>query len=218
MKNPIVALLLVSLLVYGCQSASTKNAVPADQQAGWYMLFNGKDLTGWKAAEKPGCFTVENGAIKVHDGRSHLFYVGPVQNADFKNFEFSAQVMTTPQSNSGIYFHTEYQQTDWPKKGYESQVNISHPDPQKSGGLYDAAKVNLAPAQDNQWYSQYILVKGKHVVVKINGHTVVDYTEPENVNFPDWPGRRLSHGTFALQGHDPQSVVYFKDIRVRPLP
>ena len=61
------------------------------------------------------------------------------------------------------------------------------------------------------------MVKGKHVVVKIDGKTVVDYTEAEDVNFAGWPGRKLSRGTFALQGHDPKSIVYFKDIRVRPL-
>ncbi|TMI85786.1 MAG: DUF1080 domain-containing protein, partial [Bacteroidetes bacterium] len=31
-------------------------------------------------------------------------------------------------------------------------------------------------------------------------------------------GRVLSRGTFALQGHDPNSKVYFKNIMVRPLP
>jgi len=31
-------------------------------------------------------------------------------------------------------------------------------------------------------------------------------------------GRRLSSGTFALQGHDPESTVYFRNIRVKPLP
>jgi hypothetical protein len=95
-------------------------------------------------------------------------------------------------------------------------VNISHKDTQKSGGLYDAAKVSDPPAKDNEWYTQHIIVKGKHVVVKINGEVVVDYVEAEDVSFKGWPGRKLSSGTFALQGHDPESVVYFKDIRVRP--
>jgi hypothetical protein len=188
----------------------------------WVSLFNGKDLTGWAASEKEGCFSVENGAIKVSNGRSHLFYAGPVANADFTDFEFSAQVMTTPGSNSGIYFHTEYQEEGWPKKGYESQVNISHTDVQKSGGLYatakvDAAKISEVGAKDNEWYTQQITVRGKHVEVKINGQTVVDYTEADDVNFKGWPGRRLSCGTFALQGHDPKSIVYFKDIKVKPL-
>ena len=212
--NLVLCVLCVVCVVCLAGCMETVNKSTDDQ---WLSLFNGKDLTGWKASEKEGCFSVENGAIKVSNGRSHLFYTGPAANADFTDFEFSAQVMTTPGSNSGIYFHTEYQEKGWPKKGYESQVNISHKDVQKSGGLYDAAKVLLVPAKDNEWYTQQITVKGKHVEVKINGQTVVDYIEADDVNFNGWPGRRLSHGTFALQGHDPKSIVYFKDIKVKPL-
>ena len=197
-------------------------AVQKSADDDWQSLFNGKDLSGWKASEKEGCFSVENGAIKVSDGRSHLFYTGPVENSDFTNFVFSARVMTTPGSNAGIYFHTAYQEEGWPKKGYESQTNISDEDDQKSGGLYDAAKVDAAKisevsAKDNEWYTHQITVKGKHIEVKINGKIVVDYTEADDVNFEGWPDRRLSHGTFALQGHDPKSTVYFKDIKVKPL-
>jgi len=217
MKLNLVLCIVCIACLAGCTEPVKKTA-----DDGWQSLFNGKDLTGWKASEKAGCFTVENGAIKVSNGRSHLFYVGPVENADFTDFEFTAQVMTTPGSNSGIYFHTEYQEKGWPKKGYESQVNITHKDKQKSGGLYaaapvDAVRISEVCAKDNEWYTQHIIVKGKHVEVKINGQTVVDYTEADNVNFEGWPGRRLSHGTFALQGHDPKSVVYFKDIKVRAI-
>jgi hypothetical protein len=205
--------------VFGCRQSSDDDAGSATSPrgVGWQELFNGRDLAGWKASENQGSFKVEDGVLVVNGKRSHLFYMGPVQNADFKNFEFMAEVKTTPGSNSGIYFHTEYQQTGWPKKGYESQVNISHSDSQKSGGLYDAARVNPAPAQDNQWYKHHIIVEGKHVTVKIDGKTVVDYIEVEDVNFPGWPGRRISNGTFAIQAHDPKSLVYFKDIKVKPL-
>ncbi|HON00480.1 MAG TPA: DUF1080 domain-containing protein, partial [Acidobacteriota bacterium] len=65
----------------------------------------------------------------------------------------------------------------------------------------------------------YIRVEGKRIMTKINDRTVVDYVEPENPERPaDMKQRVLSHGTFALQGHDPESVVYYKNIMVRPLP
>lgn len=45
----------------------------AADQGGFASIFNGKDLTGWKSNEEtPGCFTVEDGAIKVQGGRAHL--------------------------------------------------------------------------------------------------------------------------------------------------
>ncbi len=190
----------------------------SSQQQGWVSLFDGKSLAGWKASEHEDTFSVKDGMIVVQGKRSHLFYVGEVENADFKDFEFKADVMTMPGANSGIYFHTEYQQTGWPAKGYESQVNNTHSDSQKTGGLYATVKVNPSPAQDKQWFTQHIIVRGKHVIVKIDGKTVVDYIEPEDVNFPGWPGRKLSNGTFALQGHDPGSIVYYKNIMVKPLP
>ncbi len=210
-KNFAIAGLLISACLCGCEPNTSKDP------AGWQMLFNGKDLTGWKASEKPDCFTVERGMIKVHNGRSHLFYVGPVENAVFKNFHFSAKVKAAPGSNSGFYFHTEYQQTGWPKKGYECQVNITHSDKKKSGGLYAVQDTFKQHAKDNQWYTQEIIVKDKHIVTKIDGKVISDYTEPEDVNFANMPGRKLSSGTFAIQGHDPKSVVYYKDIKVKPL-
>jgi len=210
-KKFAIAIILILPGLCGCQPGITKD------HDGWQMLFNGKDLTGWKASEKPGCFTAERGMIKVHNGRSHLFYVGPVENAVFKNFDFSAKVKTTAGSNSGIYFHTEYQQTGWPKKGYECQVNLTHSDKKKSGGLYGVQDTFEQHTNDNQWYTQEIIVRGKHIVTKIDGKVIADYTEPEDVNMASRPGRKLSSGTFAIQAHDPKSVVYYKDIKVKPL-
>ena len=94
---------------------------------GWVSLFDGKSLDGWKA-NKPGTFSVEDGSIKVAGNTAHLFYDGTVMNHDFTNFEFKAQVMTRPGSNSGIYFHTTYQEDGFPDKGFEVQVNNSHTD------------------------------------------------------------------------------------------
>ncbi len=83
----------------------------------WIPLFDGKTLDGWKANEHPETFSVVDGQIKVHGLRTHLFYVGPVHNADFKNFELSAEIMTRPKANSGIYIHTAYQPSGWPSAG-----------------------------------------------------------------------------------------------------
>ncbi len=119
--------------------------------------------------------------IKVNGNVAHLFYDGDVNNHQFKNFEFKADVMTTPGSNSGIYFHTEYQQGGWPKKGYEAQVNNSHTDWRRTGSLYGIQDVREVYVKDNEWYTEYIKVEGKRITIKINDKTVVDYTEPDNV-------------------------------------
>jgi hypothetical protein len=185
----------------------------------WISLFDGKSLAGWKVGANAETFRVEDGMIVANGETAHLFYDGDVQSHNFKNFEFKADVMTTPGSNSGIYFHTTYQESGWPAKGYEVQVNNSHTDWRRTGGLYAIDDVKEVFVKDNEWFTEYIKVEGKRVIIKLNDKTVVDYTEPENVERPkSMEGRVLSSGTFALQGHDPKSKVYFKNIMIKPLP
>jgi hypothetical protein len=188
------------------------------QSDGWISLFDGKSLTNWKVGDNAETFKVENGMIVVNGNTAHLFYDGDVKEHHFKNFDFKADVMTEPGSNSGIYFHTQFQQGGWPAKGYEVQVNNSHTDWRRTGSLYAIVDVKDVLVKDNVWFTEHITVQGKRVIIKINDKTVVDYTEPENVERPKgMEGRLLSGGTFALQGHDPKSKVYFKNIMVKPL-
>jgi len=197
--------------------AVSSTAVAADDD-GWIELFNGKNFDGWKASENTGSFSVKDGMIVVNGPRSHLFYVGPVNGADFKNFALKAEVMTKPGSNSGIYFHTEYQETGWPDKGYEVQVNNTHKDPKKTAGLYSVQDVFEAPAKDGEWFTEEIIVQGNHIVTKVDGKTQVDWVQPDDFKHEQFPGRKVSHGTFCLQGHDPGSTVYFRSVKVKPLP
>jgi hypothetical protein len=210
----------------------TAYAAPAADEAkeGWISLFDGKTFTGWKANENPQtAFTIENGMIVAHGTRSHLFYDGPVQNHDFKNFEFRADVMTTTGSNSGIFFHTKYQDSGWPSNGYEAQVNSSHSDPKRTGSLYNTVdkveKAGSSLSKDGKWFRYDIIVKGKQIILKVDGKTIVDYTEPADTKPPaNRPGKRLSSGTFALQAHPPVGKpadggkVYYKNIMIKPLP
>ena len=184
----------------------------AAEEDGWKSLFDGKSLKGWKINESEESWSVEDGAIKSHGNRSHLFYVG--DDKPFKDFHFECQVMTKENSNAGIFIHTKFQDSGWPAQGYEAQVNNSfNKDPQKTGTLYNTVKVLEAPAKDNEWFKYEIIVEGKHVQILIDGKKVMDYVEPD-----DKEGTvKLSQGTFALQAHDPGSTVYFKDLKVKRL-
>lgn len=210
------ALSIWCVLVSSCQLALGKET--SSKEDGWISLFDGETLNGWKASEEnKDTFSVRDGMIVVDGPRSHLFYVGPVENANFKNFELKADVMTKPRANSGIYFHTEYQKSGWPDKGYEVQVNNSHSDWRRTGSLYGIKDVRGSSAKDNEWFTEHIIVQDKQIIIKVNGQTIVDYTEPKDVARSN-SGRKISSGTFALQGHDPKSVIYYKNIMVKPLP
>jgi hypothetical protein len=184
----------------------------------WVSLFDGKTLTGWKVGANPETFKVEDGAIVVNGKVAHLFYDGEVGNHDFKNFELKLDIMTMPGSNSGVYIHTQYQESSWPKKGYEVQVNNSQGDWRRTGGLYAVQDIKEPPAKDNEWFTMHIVVKGKNIKVSVNNKQLVDYTEPENaVREKGMEGRLLSSGTIALQGHDPNSKVLYKNIQLKVL-
>lgn len=210
-------ILFVVLVLTAC---GTSQRAGSKDDKGWISLFDGQTLNGWTVGTNASSFSVEDGCIKVNGPKAHLYYNGPVENHNFTNFEFKTKVKTMPNSNSGIYIHTHYQETSWPLTGYEIQVNNTHRDWKKTGSLYDVQEVIEQYVQDGEWFTEYIKVEGKRIIVKINDIVVIDYTEPENPKRE--PGERqdrvLTSGTFAFQAHDPNSIVYFKDVMVRPLP
>jgi hypothetical protein len=197
----LLATFLVGLTTFGPSYADDKD------DEGWISLFNGKDLTGWKASEGVE-WTVEEGTIKTPPQRSHLF-----TDEEYKNFEYKVDCMTTEGSNSGLYIHTKYQDS-FPDAGYEVQVNQTQGDPVKSGSLYNVVKLYSTPVKDGEWYTYHISVQGKQITVRINDKVLYQYVEPEGVTGP----RKLSKGSFAIQAHDPKSVAYYKNIKVKPLP
>jgi hypothetical protein len=202
---------LFSLIVLGVAAAAMLSMKPEVKPAdGWVSIFDGKTLNGWRASEHPGTFTVADGAIIAFGERAHLFYEGPVNNHSFKNFEFKATVMTTPGSNSGIFIHTKYQEEGWPSQGYEIQVNQTHTDWRKTGSVYAVQDVKETFVKDNEWYTEHVIVQGKKITVKVNDKVINEYTEGET--------SKLVGGTVALQGHDPKSKVFYKDVMIKPLP
>ena len=207
--------------------AGTGGVLGADGPAGdgWISLFDGKSLDGWRASEHPDTFRVVNGTIEAHGPRAHLFYVGPVAGARFKNFEFEAEVKTWPGANSGIFFHTAFQDAGWPAQGYEAQINNTqathggYHEFKKTGSLYAVRNLYKSPVRDGEWFTLRIAVRGKRITIHLNDELVVDYTEPAHPIRPHpRVERRLGRGTFALQGHDPDSRVAFRRLRVRLLP
>ena len=223
MKNACWLLLFVVLPVAAARAAD--EAAPKAGEDGWISLFDGQSLKGWKASENPEQWKVEDGKIVAAGPRSHLFYMGDdeAHPPEYKNFIFRTEVMTTRGSNSGIYFHTRFQPSGFPNTGFEAQVNNTHLDPVKTGSIYHIKKNFKAPAKDNEWFVEEVIVKGDTITTKVNGQVISEYTEaadakatPEQIE--KGVMEKISKGTFAFQAHDPKSTTYYRNVMVKPLP
>jgi hypothetical protein len=187
-------------------------------EPGFTQLFNGKDWTGWKVVNEAS-FKIEDGAIVANGSAGHAYYDGPFMDHAFRNFELKVDVMTKPNSNGGVYVLTQFQEKGFPSKGFEIQVNNSYAkDPVKSGSLYHLSDITEAPAKDDEWFTEHIIVKDNTITVRVNDKQVVQWTQPaEWATDPKLSRRVMTPGTVALQAHDPGSTVYYKNIRVKPL-
>ena len=181
----------------------------ADQP--WVELFNRRNLDGWRPSENKASWKVVNGELVADGPRSHLFYTGPVRGASFRNFELEVEALTRPGCNSGVFFHTAYQEAGFPLKGFEVK---------RTGSLYGLRNIYKQLVPDDQWFKIHIAVRGKNIQVRLNGTLLVDYTEPVPPVGAEGDQRQrvLGRGTFALGCHDDGSKARFRSVHVRPLP
>jgi Domain of Unknown Function (DUF1080) len=195
----------------------------------WQPLFNGKDLSGWRANNDSDSFSVKDGMLRVQaSGKTsaHLFHVG--ERADgferFKNFELEATCRAEPDSNGGIFVHTDMTTRDTQKHlalGYEVQLNSSSKEKRKTGSLYAIVDLDKSPLDETKWFTVRVVVQDKRITIALDGKEVVDYSEPADVVRPkERAGRRIAAegGAIAIQAHDTGSIWYFKDIRIKRLP
>ncbi|MCH2375786.1 MAG: DUF1080 domain-containing protein [Planctomycetes bacterium] len=205
-------LLFASLAISGCSGFQHKKVmVDLSDETGFESLFDGKSFGKWKPNERPENWSIKDGAIVGAGPRSHLYYM----DEEFQNFIFRAQVMINTGGNSGIFFHSAYQDEGWPSVGVEGQVCNTGRDPTKTGSIWGIVRVLEIHAPDNEWFDYQIKVEGNTVQTAINGRVLADYIEPPGID----GGRKLRQaGLFALQCHDPESLVKYRHIRVKRLP
>ena len=195
----------------------------------WIMLFDGKDTKGWRANLDPDSFRAENGVLRIQaTGKTsaHLFYVGDRKEGleTFRNFELEAVVKAEPNSNGGIFVHTDESTRDAAKhlaEGYEIQLNSSVREKRKTGSLYAIVDLPESPVDETEWFTVRVKVVDKRIVIHVNDRKTVDYVEPADAKRPPERAGRLfsaEGGAIALQAHDRNSVWYFKEIRIKRLP
>jgi hypothetical protein len=198
----------------------------SSQEKKWRQLFNGKDLTGWEQVG-PGKFVVENGLLKTVGGMGMIVY--PAEK--FSNCIIRVVYNVKDNDcNSGVFIRVpEKPKDEWDaiNKGYEVQIDngTRHVGGEYhcSGVLYSLTKAMAHPQKkQGEWNTMEITLDGQRTMVTINGEKVTDFKEGDPVraktrSYEPEPGPRPESGYMGLQNHDSLSIVFFKEVAVRPL-
>ena len=128
---------------------------------------------------------------------------------DYLNFELQGEVKISDGGNSGLYFRTAFG-PGWPV-GYEAQINSTHPDPVKTGSLYNLTRVTTQLIPADTWFRYHVTCQdtetGTRIVIRVNGTVVTDHLDE----------RRHGAGHVALQQHHEGSAVQFRGLRIKEL-
>jgi hypothetical protein len=228
-------LLFVALLVCGVSFAATaqehNTLTKKERKAGWQLLWNGRDLSGWKSNSSKGDM---NRGWKVVDGQLVIMAGSGagdiITEKRYHDFELSIDFKITEGANSGIkYFIGENGSV-----GCEFQIldDENHPDAKmgfngnrRLGSLYDLIPADgWALASKRDWNTARIVVRGNHVEHWLNGVKILEYEKNNDM----WD-TIVSHSKFAkvnnfaggdgghilLQDHNDE--VHYRNLKIREL-
>jgi hypothetical protein len=173
----------------------------AELAEGWIALFDGQTLFGWKAHSKAD-WQVKDGAIFVSGGERGLLCT----SVQFDNYVLKCDFRAAKDTNSGLFLRTApvVGMNDITTKCYE--LNIAPPEnPFPTGSFVGRQKAKEVPERAGEWQSLEATLEGGQATVKLNGQTVLEYSDPKPV------GR----GYIGLQLNSGQ--VEFKNIKLKPL-
>jgi hypothetical protein len=197
----------------------------AQTPAGGKALFDGKSLAGWEHVG-PGRFVVEDGQLKTEGGMGLLFFSGEKLGDCVIRVVYK---LGTPRSNSGLYVRIADKPTEpWyaVHHGFEVQIADGGKSARGTGSVYTFADAMAQPAKIGDWNTLEVTLKGQHISTAINGTPVTEFDASDlKADAPDKTGDgdpargpRPASGYIGLQNHDKDSVVFFKEVTVRPLP
>ncbi|MBR5709482.1 MAG: DUF1080 domain-containing protein [Thermoguttaceae bacterium] len=182
------------------------------------QLFNGKDLSGWKAYDVIDAGVNGNGELTVKNGNGSL-----ESSLRYGDFNLSLDVYVNGEGlNSGVFFRCIPGEK---MNGYECQVNFEFLDGDRTkpkdcgtGGIFRRVDARKVIGNDKEWVNVYINAVGNHFAVWVNGEQVSDWTDTRKPDPNPRRGLRLDAGTIQLQGHDATSDFKFRNIAIEEIP
>jgi hypothetical protein len=201
---------MIPLILAAALLAQSRVKAPGED---WVSLFNGKDLNGWVniGQEK---WEVENGTI--HGVAVTKAYGYLQTEKSYKDFQLALRFKCEGDGNSGVFFHVWFKAgTADVTKGPQFEIDCGLG--RHTGGVYEQKRGWMAwPSPENEsvvrpddWNDYLLKVEGNHYVSRLNGVTMIDYTDPKPES---------DDGPIALQLHSGgRGNFRFKDIIIRDL-
>jgi hypothetical protein len=235
LKGPLMHRALLSSIALascfaGVCAAADNELTDAEKDAGWVLLFNGTDLTGWRCNnDKPIATKIEDGCLVPFQSGGYLI----IHEKQFGDFTFKCDVRwEDPHCNSGIFFRVENPR-DPVNTSFEAQVMAGNGTGKHDmGAIYDLAGPTKAASRGTgEWNAFEITCKGPEISVKLNGEPVTsidcdDFDKPGIC--PDGKahkfrlkGKPRAIKDFARVGYlgfqDHGHKVWYKNVKVLPL-
>jgi hypothetical protein len=206
----ISALLLIAGVSVGAQAPGGQPKLPGED---WVQLFNGKDLSGWVPVGQEK-WSVEDGVIHGVAVTKEYGYLKT--DKSYKDFHLAVRFMCEGTGNSGVFFHVDFKPgTADVSQGLQFEIDCTIG--QHTGGVYgDGREWIVWPSPENElvvrkgeWNEYLLKVEGNHYVSRLNGVTMIDFTDPKPKSFD---------GPIALQLHaGGAGNMKFRDIWIRDL-
>jgi len=222
--------LAIPAVVAAQEQPPANQLTQAEKDAGWILMFNGKDLTGWQnSSGEPSRRPVEEGSLNPHRcGGYMLVYKEPVEN-----FQVALDFKISPKCNSGVFFRTH---SLTPRPGKDVGFNgleIAIDDTltagfHDTGAIYDLVKPKRnAMKPVGEWNQLVLTCDGPRVTVEINGEqtTTMNLDDWKEANRrPDGSDHKFDiayamhprKGFLGLQDHG--SDCWYRNLKLRKLP
>ncbi len=183
-------------------------------------LFNGKDLSHWKVlnGNKDVWGVDKDGVVFCKPGHGGWL----LTEKEYSDFELKVEFKLPKNGNSGIALRTPFQ-GDPAYTGMEIQLidDLNWKGLQSwqhTGSIY-----NVVPASKQankpigEWNQAHIYCKGKKVIIKVNGETLVDADlgKYEAEHSKKHPGILRKSGFVGFQSHDTR--VEFRNAFIKEL-
>jgi hypothetical protein len=197
------------------------------------MLFNGKDLSGWKVydpakakaadpkakevAVKSQYTVTKEGWLNVKDGPGDLQSEG-----QWADFVVQLECISNGKHlNSGLFFRCL---PDLYQQGYEAQIrnewtgdDRNKPVDFGTGAIYRRQAARKVVSTDGEWFTMTVAAHGRHFATWVNGYQVTDWTDDRKESDNARNGFKKGKGALSIQGHDPTTDLSFRNIRIQSL-